>query len=174
MKFFQISCLWRTVTLNSKLPTIPFGTVACTFSDDLSWNSCIRKTRETMTAWLLCYIELKTKKTEQKKWYILLRLILSANELSHCWNFLDCYKVWNWKRHKNSFRLRELRSKNRVPFFTALFYFFFFARFYMTIMAATNVKGSKLTANLFPRVLSYPPHGARESRVGENPGNEVD
>ena len=47
----------------------------------------------------------------------------------------------------------------------------------MTIMAATNVKGSKLTDNLFPRVLSYPPHGARlarEGRVGENPGNEVD
>ena len=44
----------------------------------------------------------------------------------------------------------------------------------MTVMVATNVKGSKLTDNLFPRVLSYPPHGAREGRVGENPGNEVD
>ena len=44
----------------------------------------------------------------------------------------------------------------------------------MTIIAATYVKGSKLTGNLFPRVLSYPPHGTREGRVGENPGNEVD
>ena len=51
---------------------------------------------------------------------------------------------------------------------------YFFARFYMTIMVATNVKGSKLTDNLFPRVLSYPPYGAREGRVEENPGNEVD
>ena len=42
----------------------------------------------------------------------------------------------------------------------------------MTIMAATNVKGSKLTDNLFP--ISYPPHGVREGRVGENTGNEVD
>ena len=31
--------LWRTV--NSKPPTIPFGMVACTFSDNLSRNSCI-------------------------------------------------------------------------------------------------------------------------------------
>ena len=44
----------------------------------------------------------------------------------------------------------------------------------MNIMAATYVKGSKLTDNLFPRVLSYPPHGAREDRVGDNSGNEVD
>ena len=58
--------------------------------------------------------------------------------------------------------------------FSLLFSIFFLARFYMTIMAATNVKGSKLTDNLFPRVLSYPPHGGREGRVGENPGNEVD
>ena len=32
--------LWRTV--NSKPPTIPFGVVACTFSDNLSRNSFIR------------------------------------------------------------------------------------------------------------------------------------
>ena len=32
--------LWRTV--NSKLPTIPIGVVACAFSDNLSRNSCIR------------------------------------------------------------------------------------------------------------------------------------
>ena len=32
--------LWRTV--NSKPPTIPFGIVACTFSDSLSRNSCLR------------------------------------------------------------------------------------------------------------------------------------
>ena len=32
--------LWGTV--NSKPPTIPFGIVACTFSDDLSRNSCTR------------------------------------------------------------------------------------------------------------------------------------
>ena len=45
----------------------------------------------------------------------------------------------------------------------------------MTIMAATKVKGSKLTDNLFPRArLSYPSPGAREGRVGDNPGNEVD
>ena len=44
----------------------------------------------------------------------------------------------------------------------------------MNIIAATYVKGSKLTDNLFPRVLSYPPHGTRGGRVGENPGNEVD
>ena len=150
MKFFQISYLWRAVTLNSKPPTIPFGTVACTFSDDLSLNSCIRKTYKTMTAWLLCYIELKTKKTNRKKWYILLRLVLSANKLNHCCNFLDCYKVWNWKYHKNSFRLRELRSTNHVPFFTALF----FAIFYMTIMEVTNVKDSKLTGtNCFQLLL---------------------
>ena len=31
--------LWRTVNL--KPPTIPFGIVACTFSDNLSRNSCI-------------------------------------------------------------------------------------------------------------------------------------
>ena len=31
--------LWRTV--NSKPPTMPFGIVACTFSDNLSRNSCI-------------------------------------------------------------------------------------------------------------------------------------
>ena len=30
---------WKTV--NSKPPTIPFGIVACTFSDNLSRNSCI-------------------------------------------------------------------------------------------------------------------------------------
>ena len=45
-----ISChsfkfLWRRV--NSKLPTIPFGIVACTFSDNLSWNSCISKRIDT-------------------------------------------------------------------------------------------------------------------------------
>ena len=27
--------------MNSKPPTIPFGVVACTLSDNLSWNSCI-------------------------------------------------------------------------------------------------------------------------------------
>ena len=32
--------LWKTV--NSKPPTIPFVIVACTFSDNLSRNSCIR------------------------------------------------------------------------------------------------------------------------------------
>ena len=32
--------LWRTG--HSKLPTIPFGVVACTFSDNLSQNTCIR------------------------------------------------------------------------------------------------------------------------------------
>ena len=31
--------LWRTV--NSKPPTMPFRIVACTFSDNLSWNSCM-------------------------------------------------------------------------------------------------------------------------------------
>ena len=31
---------WKKV--NSKSPTLPFGIVACTFSDNLSWNSCIR------------------------------------------------------------------------------------------------------------------------------------
>ena len=31
--------LWRTVNLKS--PTIPFGIVGCTFSDNLSRNSCI-------------------------------------------------------------------------------------------------------------------------------------
>ena len=31
--------LWRTV--NSKPPTMPFGIAACTFSDNLSRNSCI-------------------------------------------------------------------------------------------------------------------------------------
>ena len=35
--FFQI--LWRTG--QTKPPTIPFGIVACTFSDNLSQNSCI-------------------------------------------------------------------------------------------------------------------------------------
>ena len=33
--------LWSTV--NSKPPTMPFGIVACTFSDNLSRNSCIRE-----------------------------------------------------------------------------------------------------------------------------------
>ena len=33
--------LWRTV--NSKPPTIPFGIVACTFSNNLSQNSCRKK-----------------------------------------------------------------------------------------------------------------------------------
>ena len=28
-------------------------------------------------------------------------------------------------------------------------------------------------SNQIPRVLSYPPYGPREGRVGENPGNEV-
>ena len=32
--------LWRT--LNSKPPTMPFGVVACTYSDKLSRNSCIQ------------------------------------------------------------------------------------------------------------------------------------
>ena len=72
---------------------------------------------------------------------------------------------------ENAIKTRS-RSFRAMSLFS-LFYFFF-ARFYMTIMAATYVKGSKLTDNLFPRVLSYPPHGAREGRVGENPGNEVD
>ena len=31
--------LWKTVL--SKPPTIPFGVVMCTLSDNLSWNSCI-------------------------------------------------------------------------------------------------------------------------------------
>ena len=35
--FFKF--LWRTK--HPKPPTIPFGTVTCTFSDNLSWNSCI-------------------------------------------------------------------------------------------------------------------------------------
>ena len=34
--------LWRTA--NSKPPTLPFGIVACTFSDNLSRNSCIPPT----------------------------------------------------------------------------------------------------------------------------------
>ena len=38
VSFFQI--LWRTV--NSKPPTIPFGVVACTFSENLSRNRCVR------------------------------------------------------------------------------------------------------------------------------------
>ena len=36
--FFEISLK----TVNSKTPAIPFGIVACTFSDNLSWNSCIQ------------------------------------------------------------------------------------------------------------------------------------
>ena len=32
--------LWGTV--NSKPPTIPFGIVACTFPNNLSWSSCTR------------------------------------------------------------------------------------------------------------------------------------
>ena len=35
VQFFEIS------SKNSKSPTIPFGIVACTFSDNLSWNSCM-------------------------------------------------------------------------------------------------------------------------------------
>ena len=34
----------NTLFLNSKPPTIPFGIVACTFSDNLSRNSCIQLT----------------------------------------------------------------------------------------------------------------------------------
>ena len=37
--FHSFKFLWRTVNL--KPPTIPFGIVACTFSDNLSRNSCI-------------------------------------------------------------------------------------------------------------------------------------
>ena len=37
--FFLSFFFWKTV--NSKPPTIPFGIVACTFSDNLSRNSCI-------------------------------------------------------------------------------------------------------------------------------------
>ena len=48
--FFQIS--WRTV--NSKPPTIPFGIVACTSSDNLSWNSCIDHNRVTTQHWIVC------------------------------------------------------------------------------------------------------------------------
>ena len=39
---FYSDFLWRTVT--SKSPTIPFGIVACTFSVNLSRNSCIHRT----------------------------------------------------------------------------------------------------------------------------------
>ena len=41
---YSFKFLWRTV--NSKPPTIPFGIVACTFSDNLSRNSCICTSRE--------------------------------------------------------------------------------------------------------------------------------
>ena len=36
-----------------------------------------------------------------------------------------------------------------------------------------NLYMSNQIFNFVPRVLSYPPPGAREGRVGENPGNEV-
>ena len=38
--------LWRTG--HSKLPTIPFGVVACTFSDNLSRNTCIQTHRSSL------------------------------------------------------------------------------------------------------------------------------
>ena len=43
--------LWRTV--NSKPPTMPFRIVACTFSDNLSRNSCIFGTANKMVSCLL-------------------------------------------------------------------------------------------------------------------------
>ena len=47
MPLFQISFFfWRTV--NSKQPTIPFRTVACTFSDNFSRNSCKLQLRWTL------------------------------------------------------------------------------------------------------------------------------
>ena len=39
LRYYSFKFLWRTV--HSKPPTIPFGIDACTFSDNLSRNSCI-------------------------------------------------------------------------------------------------------------------------------------
>ena len=47
------------MTVNSKPPTIPFGIVACTFSDNLSRNSCI-------TNFLNCYSSSFLYNTGQK------------------------------------------------------------------------------------------------------------
>ena len=42
-KFYGLSCILSNFFEEqcSKLPTIPFGIVACTFSDNLSRNSCL-------------------------------------------------------------------------------------------------------------------------------------
>ena len=44
----SLKFLWKTV--NSKSPTIPFGIVACTFSDNLSWNSSKRHNQDLASA----------------------------------------------------------------------------------------------------------------------------
>ena len=38
----HLSMAYRVILSNSKPPTIPYGIVACTFSDNLSRNSCMR------------------------------------------------------------------------------------------------------------------------------------
>ena len=40
LSYHSLKLLWKTV--NSKPPTIPFGFAACTLSDNLSQNSCIK------------------------------------------------------------------------------------------------------------------------------------
>ena len=47
LSFHSFKFLWKTV--NSKPPTIPFGVVACTLSDNLSRNSCVHVLRGTLS-----------------------------------------------------------------------------------------------------------------------------
>ena len=76
-------------TVNSKPPTIPFEIVACTFSDNLSRNSCIQLTANNdllMMTWkcFIMYIHLSNS------------LLQRSNKLSDSHQFLHNWQERGW------------------------------------------------------------------------------
>ena len=58
--------LWRTG--QTKSPTIPFGIVACTFSDNLSQNSCIQEPASTDYLQTVCNANSEAIELRQMVW----------------------------------------------------------------------------------------------------------
>ena len=87
MPLFQTSFFfWRTV--NSKQPTIPFRIVACTFSDNLSLNSCKLQFR-----WTLGFGYLSIISNVDKNWSRPVTAIMDKSPQTHLhlWVFLSIH-----------------------------------------------------------------------------------
>ena len=101
--------------MNSKPPTIPFGIAACTFSDNLSQNSCMRRLSKATL-----HHSLKRVSTL----LIIKILYLSSNKISRSCSIKEvkdfkefCFETTNFKRLLNpAFLLCEELSRRLLSF----------------------------------------------------------